>query len=168
MRCLREKTLQESLDGELSEARRRGIDRHLSRCGRCERRLAAWKEQNDFVRAKLSSLDPSEIPKPPGLAPERGPGELARKRGFRKIYGATIRVPTAALAMASLFLIGFSLGTSIRNGSEEGSRARKAAKRPAVVVSTADQVQVLPLGLDLADYEPIADPRVIVIKEDQP
>jgi anti-sigma factor RsiW len=167
MNCMPKKTLQKYLDGELPEAQSRRVENHLIGCKKCSQRLADSKAQNDLVRKKLSLLDPAEIPAPSAISPGIGRYELPRKSGLKRLFAATIRVPAAAVAMAVLFVAGFSLGITLRSRGEGAPvRSGKMISAP-FYVSTADHVQVLPLNWDLTDYKLIDHPRTIVIKEEQ-
>lgn len=167
MRCMPEKTLQEYLDGELPEAQSRRVEKHLTGCKKCSQRFADSKAQNDLVRKKLSLLNPAEIPAAPAISPGIGRYEIPRKSELKRLFAATIRVPAAAVAMAVLFVAGFSLGITLRSRGE-GARVRSGeTKSTPFYVSTADHVQALSLNWDLSDYKPIEHPRSIVIKEEQ-
>ncbi len=167
MRCVPEKALQEYLDDELPEARRRRVEKHLMGCQKCSRRLNDSKTQYDLVRKKLGLLDPAEIPAAPAISPDMGGNEIPRKSELRRHFTATIRMSTAAVAMAVLFIAGVSLGIALR-GPGDGAHVRgRETKSTPLYVSTSDRVQILSLNWDFTGYRPIEHPQSFIFKEEQ-
>lgn len=167
MRRLPDKTLQEYLDDELLEPQSYRVKKHLTECKKCSQRLADLKAQNDLVRKKLSLLNLAEIPAAQDISPAIGRYEISRKSQLHRIFAATIRVPTAAVAMTVLFVAGLSLGMALRSRSEGARVWGGGTKSTPLYVSTANDVQVLSLNWDITDYKPVEHPQSIIFKEEQ-
>lgn len=167
MRCFPDKLLQASIDGELSISDSAGLDRHLKVCPACQERLTQLKSASELVKEKLSHLHPARIPAAPPLpiATSRLPARISPF--WPRLLASSIRVPTAALAMAGLFIIGAALGAILRGspGAREERWPGRRAVSAQVSLMGANSVQVFPVGLDLKDYSPLERPNIFTIKE---
>jgi len=165
MRCFSEKTFQEYLDGEVSKDQSRQIEQHLSECHRCKQKLVSQKAQKDFVIRKLRLLDPIEMPVAPVINSRPAKYGEPLSFFFGRFFGMTIRLPMAVVAMVVLFLAGLSLGLFLRSQSALTSVFRSKLKSVPFYISSDKSIQTVWLNLDLANYKPIAQPRIIITQE---
>jgi len=167
MRCLRDKQLQASIDGELSKSDAAELERHLNVCLACRERLAQWKSASERIKAKISQMGPARIPAPPQLHTEKTPRSARISPFWRRLLASYIRVPAVALAMAGIFVVGIAIGTILK-GSPRAQGERWLGRQ----VEAADvahrgtvSMQVSSVGIDLKDYIPVANPTIFAIKE---
>lgn len=167
MKCLEDGRLQAYIDGELADAARADLDRHLDGCPACREKLAHLRSAGERAKARISSLDPARIPAPPPLRTGK-PRRPSRTWPFwRRLGTSSIRVPAAAAAMAALFALGLALGTILTSarGVTEQTRFARRAEAAGLSLQGARSLQVSSLSLDLEKYRPVADPKIFTIKE---
>ena len=166
MKCFSERTLQEFLDGEVSDALRPGIEQHLSRCRGCSQKLAHLSAAKNLALKNLELLDPPEIPEPPAIRARESRAQRPRAFPLAGLLGRTVRLPVAAAAMTALFVAGLGLGLYLRGrGTVRHVPGTGAESHPFYIVSDK-AIQTVPLDLDLAGYKPIAQPLVIITQEE--
>lgn len=166
MRCFSEKTLQEYLDGEVSDTQRPRIEQHLARCSGCSHKLAGLSAAKSKALEKLALLDPPEIPAPPVIRARETGAKRPQAHSFAWLLGKTVRLPLAAAAMAALFVAGLGLGLYLRgHGAVRPVLGSRAKSIPFYILSDK-AIRTVPLDLDLADYKPIAQPQVIITQEE--
>jgi anti-sigma factor RsiW len=139
----------------------------LKVCPACRERLTRLKSASEFVKGKLSHLDPATIPAAPPLPAEKLGQPPPIRPFWRRLLASYIRVPAAALAMAGLFVVGVALGTILKSSPRAGEERWPGRRAESAQVSLMgnDGVQVFPVGLDLKDYTPLEHPSIFTIKE---
>jgi len=167
MKCLPDKLLQASIDGEIAKSDAAGLVRHLKACPACRERLAQLRSASELVKEKFAHLDPARIPAAPPLPPEvsRRPAQISPF--WRRLLASHIPVPAAAVAMAGLFIIGVMIGGVLRGPSRvrEESQHQRGTESAHVSLMAGNSIQVFPSSLDLKDYVPLESPDIFTIKE---
>ena len=167
MKCLPDKLLQASIDGEIEESDRTDLDRHLKACPACRERLARLRTTSELVKEKLVHLDPARIPEAPPLPAgiSRQPARISPL--WRRLLASRIPTPAAALAMTALFVIGVTMGAVLRGPARarEDRQPQRGTESARVSLMASNSIQVFPISLDLRDYVPLESPGIFTIKE---
>jgi anti-sigma factor RsiW len=165
MRCFSERTLQEYLDGEVSDTLRPRMGQHLTQCRACSLKLASLSAAKNLALQKLALLDPPEVPAAPVIMARGAGAKRPRAFSLAWLLGQSVRLPVAAVAMAFLFLAGLSTGLLLRGRSTPTPASRAETASASLYILSDKNLQAVPLSLDLSGYQPIAEPRVIMTQE---
>jgi len=169
MICIKRGTLQELVDGELTEKEKQPVARHLKACQKCREVLERIKADRDFLREKMESLEPAKVPQLVFASNQERRQREPRISFVLTLLRKSVRIPAAAVILAGLVFTGLLLGLIAQNrhlAKTEGSPS-KEGRQTILYVSSAGSIQSYPLDLDLDDYQPIKNPNVILLKEDR-
>lgn len=139
MSCNFTEKISSLIDGELSQAEARGVERHLLNCVGCEQLRADFLNLRSQITSFESSLQPEVNNRALKkiLAPERG----TPARGWQWSFG------TPAIAFATLLIVGTIVGLifyNSRSDREEGPIASQQTPSPAPSATVEKENQSSP------------------------
>jgi anti-sigma factor RsiW len=167
MTCIKRGTLQELVDGELTEKAKQPVARHLKGCQKCREVLERIKADRDFLREKMRSLDPAKVPQLDFMSNQESRQREPHISFVLAFLQKPIRIPAGAVILAGLVFAGLVLGLFAQNRHLAKTKVSPSKKGPRTIlyVSSGGSIQSFPLDLDLDDYKPIQNPNVILLKE---
>jgi len=171
MKCPNKITLTQYVDNELPEHLRNHIDTHLLSCPKCRELLEEIKAEIELTAAKLELLKPGEIPgnifiPSSTKAPAAKPGIIP---GIKNMLKSSVRVPVPTFAVLAAVIVFMAVGLVIQDNkiAELKSPLLAAKKQPTLYMVSESKIQSVSLESDLTGFQPIAKPRVFVVKENK-
>jgi hypothetical protein len=119
----------------------------------------------DLIIDKLRLLDTAETPTTPTLDLDEAQSKQSHAPFFRRFLGLRIRIPMAAAAATGMFLAGLLLGSTQYRKKTVRSNSSSYEGFSTLYVANNDAVMAIPFELNLAEYRPIDQPRLIITQE---
>ncbi len=129
------------VDGELDRERQAAVRTHLSVSPEDSARVESWRRQNEAIRAAFPPVDPSKLPWPLLVLPEKAAGH-----GFHRLHESWLAYRVVLAFVSGAFLSGSMAFFASRLNLRDVSLPSPAAVMPAVANDSIVEQALASLG----------------------
>ncbi len=169
MRHLKKKIIRSFIDRELSEIKRKEVEKHLGECQRCQNLVKNANQEIKFIKKQIDFLAPEETPSQiPPLLGQREKKETSMPF-FHKLIFSSVRVPSIVLIMTGSIILTLSVllySGSLKAEKYKPRHAMKKTKSRIEMISPTGVESIL-LDFKISEFTPIENPNILVLRGDE-
>jgi hypothetical protein len=168
MKHLRKNIIRSYIDRELSEIKRKEVEKHLNECPKCQSYLKNASQNIDFIKKQLNFLAPEKIPSQIPPLPAQAEKSASRSFLYRLIF-STVRVPSVVLVIAGLIITTLSVLVYSGNIKTEKLKPQLVMNetKGRIEMFSPMGVRSIPLDFEIGEFTPIENPNILVLKGDE-